>query len=133
MFEPMKDFKKYYIIPAKPEQIYLALTTETTIRLWTGDEVSIDPVVGGKFSMWDGSIEGEFVELTPYTKIVQEWYFGDQPQPSIVTFKLHDHKKGTSIELVHTNIPEDDFEDIVDGWNAVYMHSLLDFYEGEEW
>ncbi|MNW10025.1 hypothetical protein D3C71_2071600 [compost metagenome] len=45
-----------------------------------------------------------------------------------MTIKLHDHKKGTSIEINHTNIPEEDYADIVDGWDDPYMSSLLDFY-----
>lgn len=128
----MKDFKKYFIIPATPEEIYLALTTEITIRLWTGNEVEIDPQVGGEFSLWDGSITGQFLELEPSSKIVQEWYFGDQPEKSIVTIKLHEHKKGTSFEVNHTNIPDEDYEDIVDGWTYEYVGSLIDFYEDEE-
>ena len=124
----MKDFKKYYIIPAEPEEIYLALTTDITIRLWTGDLVEINPVVGGEFSMWDGAITGKFIELDPNKKIVQQWYFGELDSESIVTIKLHNHKKGTSIEINHTNIPEEDYADIVNGWDDTYMSSLLDFY-----
>lgn len=123
----MKNFKKYYIIPATPEEIYKALTTEITIRLWTGDLVEIDPQVGGEFSLWDGSINGKFLELEPSKKIVQEWYFGEDT-PSIVTIKLHEHKKGTSFEVNHTNIPEEEYDDITEGWDNEYVGSLIDFY-----
>src|SRR5690606_39466560 len=85
----MKDFKKYYIVPADPEDVYKALTTETTIRLWTGDLVKIDPREGGEFSMWDDAIQGRFVTLEPYNKIVQQWYFGDQENPSLVRSEEH--------------------------------------------
>lgn len=127
----MKAFKKYYIIPATPEEIYLALTTEITIRLWTGDVVEIDPIEGGEFSLWDGGITGKFLELDPFKKIVQEWYFGDQEEASIVTIKLHEHKKGTSFEVNHINIPEDAYNDIVEGWDQEYVGSLIDFYTEE--
>jgi len=127
----MKSFKKYYIIPATPEEIYKALTTEITIRLWTGDSVEIDPQEGGEFSLWDGSINGRFIELVPDKKIVQEWYFGDEEQ-SIVTIKLHEHKKGTSFEVNHINIPDEAYEEIVDGWDNEYVGSLIDFYTEEE-
>lgn len=126
----MKSFKKYYIIPATPEEIYKALTTEITIRLWTGDSVEIDPQEGGEFSLWDGSINGRFIELVPDKKIVQEWYFGDEEQ-SIVTIKLHEHKKGTSFEVNHINIPDEAYEEIVEGWDNEYVGSLIDFYTEE--
>ncbi|RZF58986.1 SRPBCC domain-containing protein [Sphingobacterium corticibacterium] len=124
----MKNFKKYYIVAAPPEDIYRALTTEITIRLWTGDEVLIDPREGGEFSMWDGAITGKFIQLDPYKKIVQQWYFGEQAEDSIVTIKLHEDKKGTSFELQHTNIPDEAFDEIVEGWNDTYMASLIEFY-----
>lgn len=128
----MKDFKKYYIIPASPEELYRALTTEITIRLWTGDLVEIDPQVDGEFSMWDGAITGRFIELDPFRKIVQQWYFGEQEEKSTVTIKLHEHKKGTSFEVNHQNIPDDAYDDIVEGWNDTYIASLLEFYEEDE-
>lgn len=131
MFGLMKNFKKYYIIPAPPEEVYLALTIETTIRLWTGDIVEIDPKVGGEFSLWDGAITGRFLAMDPSKQLVQEWYFGEQEEQSVVTIKLHEHKKGTSLELVHENIPDEAFDDIAEGWNDIYMQSLIEFYEEE--
>jgi len=125
----MKEYKKYYIVPASPEEIYKALTTDITIRLWTGDAVEIDPQEGGEFSMWDGAISGKFIQLEPFNKIVQQWYFGEQEDPSIVTIKLHEDKRGTSVELRHVNIPDEAFEDIIEGWNHTYMASLIEFYE----
>ncbi len=128
----MKNFKSYFIISASPEELYRALTTEITIRLWTGDEVEIDPQEGGEFSLWDGSIQGKFITLEPYKKIVQQWYFGDQEAESIVTLKLHEHKKGTSFEVNHTNIPEEDYDAIVSGWQDTYAASLIDFYGDDD-
>lgn len=124
----MKDFKKYFIIPGSPEDIYIALTNEATARLWTGDHVSIDARVGGEFSLWDDAISGKFIALEPSSKIIQEWYFGDQEAPSIVTIKLHPHKKGTSFEVVHTHIPDDAYEDITEGWEDPFVASLIEFY-----
>jgi uncharacterized protein YndB with AHSA1/START domain len=125
----MKDFKKYYIISAPPDQVYLALTNEATFQLWSGDQADIQAEPGGEFSLWDGSIIGKFLELDPPNKIVQQWYFGEQPEESIVTIKLHPHAQGTSAELRHTNIPDAEYQDIIDGWNDVYFDSLIEFYE----
>jgi activator of HSP90 ATPase len=127
----MKDFKKYYIIPAPPDQVYLALTTEATLQLWTGDKAMMQPIPGTEFSLWDGSIVGKNLDFEKDHKLVQHWYFGDQREDSIVTIKLHPHPQGTSAELRHTNIPDDDYEDIVAGWNDSYFGSLQEFYEGE--
>jgi len=124
----MKDFKKYYTLPASPEEVYLALTNPNTINLWTGEEAEMSTEPGSEFSLWEGSISGKNLEFEEGKKIVQEWYFGDQAESSIVTIKLHPHKDGTSVELRHTNIPDSDFEDIVEGWDDAYFGSLSDFY-----
>ena len=128
----MKNFKKYYIIPAQPEEIYKAITTEITTRLWTGDLAEVNAIEGGEFSLWDGSITGKFLELDPYRKIVQQWYFGDQQEESIVTIKFHEHKKGTSFEVNHINSPDEAYDDLVDGWDNEYVGSLIDFYTEED-
>lgn len=125
----MKDFKKYYIITAPPEDVYLALTFAPTIQLWTGDKVEMVAEPGTEFSLWDGSIIGKNIEFETGKKIVQQWYFGEQADDSIVTIKLHPDSKGTSVELRHTNIPDEAYDEIVDGWNSVYFGSLQDFYD----
>ena len=125
----MKDFKAYFIIPAEPEMVYRTLTTETTIALWTGEEAQMVPEPGTEFSMWTGAIAGRNRAFEPDKMIEQEWYFGEEPeQPSIVRIRLHEHKKGTSLEVRHTNIPDESYEDIVEGWKDTYIASLLDFY-----
>ena len=125
----MKDYKKYYSIPATPEEIYLALTNPLTVHLWTGEEAVMSEVPDSEFSLWDGSITGKNIAFEPGKKIVQQWYFGDQPEPSIVTIKLHADGASTSVELRHTNIPDEAFEDIVEGWNETYFASLREFYD----
>jgi len=124
----MKDFKKYYIIPAEPEVIYAALTNPATIQLWSGEVAEMSTQPNTEFSLWEGSIEGLNIEFEPGKRIVQQWYFGEQEEPSIVTIKLHEHKSGTSVELKHTNIPDEAYDDMVTGWNENYFGSLLDFY-----
>ena len=126
----MKDFKKYYVIPATPAEVYMALTNPVTMELWTGEEAEMSTLPGSEFSMWEGSIVGKNLEFEQDKKIVQQWYFEGQPEESIVTFKLHADKAGTSVELRHTNIPDADYDDMVDGWNDNYFGALTDFYEG---
>ncbi len=124
----MKDFKKYYNISAPPEDVYRALTNPVTIQLWTGEPAEMSAEPGSEFSLWDGSIEGRNMEFEEGKRIVQQWYFGDQEEESLVTIILHPLKSGTSVELIHTNIPDGDYHDIVDGWNNSYFGPLREFY-----
>ena len=124
----MKDFKKYYTLPASPMELYQALTTPVTLELWTGEAAEMSTQPGTEFSLWGGSIVGKNLEFETGRKIVQEWYFGDQPTPSIVTIVLHPAKQGTSVELSHTNIPDEEYQDIKEGWDDAYFGSLMEFY-----
>lgn len=124
----MKDFKKYFTLPAPPEEVYAALTNPATIRLWSGEEAVMSTEPGSEFSLWDESIVGRNLQFEPGKLIVQEWYFGEQEPPSIVTMKLHPHKSGTSIELRHTNIPDEVYDEMVQGWVFNYFGSLEEFY-----
>ncbi len=127
----MKDYKKYYILPAPPQEVYLALTNPITIRLWTGEVAEMSTEPGSEFSLWEDSITGKNIAFEDGRKIVQQWYFGEQEEDSIVSITLHPHKQGTSVELRHTNIPDEAYEDIVEGWNDSYFRSLEEFYEEE--
>lgn len=124
----MKNFKKYFSLPAEPDEVYLALTKPDTIQLWTGEPAEMSTEPGTEFSLWDGSIVGKNLEFETGRKIVQQWYFEGQEEPSIVTLKLHPGHPGTSVELRHNNIPDEAYDDMVDGWNNVYFASLTEFY-----
>lgn len=124
----MKDFKKYFIVPAEPEIVYAGLTNANTIMVWTGEPAEMSAEPNTEFSLWDGSISGMNLEFIPGKLIKQEWYFGEQEEPSIVTIKLHAHPKGTSVELRHSNIPDEAFDDITSGWEESYFGPLIHFY-----
>jgi len=125
----MKNIKRYYILNASSEDIYNALTNQKMLEIWTGEEAKMEPVEGSGFSLWDGSISGVNLEFIENQLIVQEWFFGENDErSSIVTIKLHPHKKGTSVELNHTNIPDEAYENISNGWDEDYFGALKELF-----
>lgn len=106
----------------------MALTNPLTIELWTGEPAEMSTGPGTEFSMWDGSIAGKNLEFEQDKKLVQQWYFDGQDAESIVTIKLFPDKKGTSAELRHTNIPDEAYQDMIDGWNESYFGALVEFF-----
>jgi len=124
----MKDYKKYYSLKASAEEVYHALTNPLAIKIWTNEEAVMSTEPNSEFSIMDGTIEGMNLEFEENKKIVQEWYFGAQETPSIVSIKLHPQGEETSVELRHTNIPDEAYDDIVEGWNEVYFGNLSEFF-----
>ena len=127
----MKTFKKYLPLPAPPDEVYLALTKAQSIQLWTGAEVEFTEEPDTEFSYWDGDIVGKNIAFEPNKKIVQQWYFGEDSEPSIVTIKLHEDKKGTSLEFNQTNIPDEDYKEFTEGIEEYFLGGLADFFEIE--
>ena len=124
----MKDFKKYFKLSASPADLYNALTNPTMIEIWTGEPAVMSTEPGSEFSLWDGEIVGRNIEFVPDRKIVQSWYFGEESD-SIVTIKLHPDKQGTNVEVHQTNIPDDAFDNISDGWESDYFGSLEELFD----
>ena len=125
----MKELRRYYRIKGTPEEIYAALINPFAISLWTGAEAKMTEEEGSGFSLFDGDIEGVNIAFEQNHKIVQEWFFGDQEEKSIVTITLRPDRHYTKIELHHSNIPEEAYEDMAHGWDAYYFGGLKDFFE----
>jgi activator of HSP90 ATPase len=123
------EIKFYQYIEAEPEEIFLALTNPFTIELWSDSPAKMVANEGTEFELWDGDICGKNLKVVPNKELVQEWYFDDLPEPSIVSIKLHAKGAGTSIELKHTNIPEDAYENIKEGWEEYYIGAIKRFFE----
>ncbi|MFW5832403.1 MAG: SRPBCC domain-containing protein [Prolixibacteraceae bacterium] len=124
----MKDLKKYYTLHAEPKDIYNALTNQKMVEIWTGEDAVMQPEPNTEFSLWDGNITGINLEFEENRKIVQKWYFGEQDEDSIVTILLHPDKKGTKVELRHTNIPDEAYNNISEGWDEDYFGALRELF-----
>jgi len=124
----MKNIKRYYILNSEPKDVYNALTNKTMLEIWTGEAAEMEPTPGSVFSLWGGSIAGVNIEFEENKKIVQKWFFDDENSESIVTMKLHPHKKGTSLELSHTNIPDEAYDNISEGWDDDYFRALNELF-----
>ncbi len=124
----MKTFKKTFKINAEPSDIYSALTNPYTIELWSGYPAKMSTETGSEFSLWEGDITGRNVEFIQDKKVVQEWYFGNQDDKSIVTIIISPDGENSQVTVEHTNIPDDDFAEISEGWREFYIGAIMNFF-----
>ncbi|NOR88406.1 MAG: ATPase [Bacteroidales bacterium] len=127
----MKNYKTYFNIKAEPQDVFTALTNPFSIELWSGETAIMSKEVGAEFSIWGGDIVGKNVEVVENEKLVQEWFFSEENEgnPSIVNIKIWPKKSGSSVELLHTNIPDEAYENIVEGWNEAYLGAIKQLLE----
>lgn len=125
----MKNIKQKHHITATVEEVYLALTNPLTLELWSGFPAEMSTEVGSEFSLFGGEIVGKNLEFKMNCMIKQHWYFEGEPLDSIVTISLKPEKDNTVIELVHENIPDEVYEEMLEGWKKIYFGSLKKFYK----
>lgn len=124
------DFKYALTIAASPEEVFAALTNPFQIEIWSGYPAEMKAEKGFVFSLWEGDICGVNIDVKPNRLLVQEWFFGETENHSIVTLQLK--KEGgdkTRVELTHTNIPDDVYEEITEGWREYYLGSIKGMLE----
>jgi len=121
----MDKIEQTYEIAASPEEVWRALTDPELIREWSGAAAEFPLQAGAKYSLWDGSIVGEIIEIIPEQKLVQTWKPQDWTRTdSVVTFALTPQGKGTRVDLVHVNVEESDYEGTNEGWDIYYLGEI---------
>ena len=76
------------------------------------------------FELWNGDIYGRNIQVKHESQLVQEWFGGDWPKPSIVTFNLKEEYPYVILQLEQINVPHHDVEDIDEGWDN--LEKLID-------
>lgn len=127
----MKNIKQTATFKASAHDVYEALVDSKKHSESTGGKAVISRKVGGKFTAYDGYAEGKNVELVPDKKIVQTWRAEDWPeeQTSQVTFLIEEADGKTRLIFTQTGIPEDQAEDIAQGWRDYYWKPMKQLLE----
>ena len=125
----MKDIRRTIHIRVPREEVFNAITNPLTIELWTGYPAEMETVPGTRFTIFDGDITGIMRTVDPPSLIEQEWDFGEQQEPSIVQIELFEESNQTRVEVRHTNIPDEAFDNIDTGWREYYLGALKAYLE----
>jgi uncharacterized protein YndB with AHSA1/START domain len=110
-------------IEASPAVVYAYLTEAAKWKRWQGVEATLEPHVGGIFSvlMANGAnARGEFVELVPDRRVVFTWgwigYENLPPGSSTVEIDLRADGDATVLVLTHRDLPEEELPMQRTGW-----------------
>jgi uncharacterized protein YndB with AHSA1/START domain len=104
------EVRREIYIEASPETVFALLTDATGMKKWQAEIVDADPVPGGIFRLAEPGgmqIEGHYVEVERYSKVVFTWggIAGVAPGQSTVEFLLEPSGTGTLVRLRHYNLP----------------------------
>lgn len=127
----MKTIKQTYLINSSLDEVWQALINPKYIDAWGGGPAKIDDKKGTKFEFWGGDIHGKNIQVIKNKKLAQEWFGGNWERPSIVTFTLIPEKNKVRIDLLHTDVPNNEAKDIDDGWKRYYLGPLKEYLENK--
>jgi activator of HSP90 ATPase len=125
----MKTIRQKHHLSAPANEVYIALTNPFTIELWSGYPAVMSTEQGSEFSLFEGDIVGKNLEFKVNEQILQQWYFDGEKNKSFVTLNLIPDKNNTIVEILHENIPDEVYEEMVDGWKKIYFGSLKNFFK----
>ena len=126
--------QKIIIPKVTPKEVYEAYVDPKKHSEFTDSPATGKPVVGGKFTAWDGYISGKFLELEEGKRVVQEWTSTDFPEgapPSRLELTFRAVPKGTEIVMVHSNVPKDQEAETAEGWTEFYWEPLKQYFKKE--
>src|SRR5690606_21637540 len=106
---------------------YRALTDMTMVCAFTRSSSTVlDARPNGQFVLFDGNVQGQFLELQEPKLIRQSWRFKSWPDDhySEVTIKIVEQADDTLVVMDQTGIPISDFERTENGWRRFYFDSM---------
>ena len=124
--------QKIIIPKVSPKEVYQAYVDPKKHSEFTNSEATGKPVVGGKFTAWDGYISGKFLELEEGKRVVQEWMSTDFPEgasPSRLELTFREVPKGTEIVMVHSSVPKDQEDETAEGWTEFYWEPMKQYFK----
>jgi activator of HSP90 ATPase len=121
-------------LPATPDKLFDMYLDAEAHAAFTGLRVILEPHRGGVFEAFDGMLSGTILHLEPKTLIVQTWRSGNWPltaMDSVLMLSFWPAEDGARIELVHVNVPEEDFAGVSQGWEKYYWTPWHDYLIGK--
>jgi uncharacterized protein YndB with AHSA1/START domain len=120
------------ILPTTPERIFAAWLDAAEHSAMTGSPATIASTeVGGRFTAWDGYIDGSHLALEPGVRIVQSWRSDDFPAAaldSLLEVRLESAPGGTRVTLRHSDLPEGTGPALLEGWEEFYFEPMERYF-----
>ena len=120
------------LLDAPPHDVFEAILDSKKHSAFTKDKASLSRKVGGKFTAFDGYIEGKNLRIEKDEVIVQSWRttdFKESDPDSKVMFHFSKKGKGTRLVFVHSNVPNRLAEELRQGWLDFYWAPLKAYLE----
>ncbi len=124
------DLELEFILSGKPKRVMQLLSDPILIRKWSGEEAVLENMVGGRFEMFDGWVNGKVLKIgekeLAYTWKASDWT--EEMKSSEVHYLLEANEAGTKVVVRHTGFPNEKERDShKNGWTDFFFDPLEDY------
>lgn len=111
------------VLPAPAEELYATYLDPERHTAVTGAPVTVGAETGAQFLAFGGQISGTTISVLAPRLIVQSWRstnFGAEDPDSTLILSFVPEGGNGRIDLIHIDVPEQDFQGVSDGWEKYY-------------
>jgi activator of HSP90 ATPase len=126
---------KTVVLPASAETLYDMYMDPEIHGAFTGAPAKISDVAGSAFEAFGGLLLGTMLQVVKPRLIVQSWRsvnFAEEDQDSTLIISFTPEADGDGrIDLVHLDVPENDYQGVSGGWESRYFTPWLSYLQDQ--
>ena len=111
------------VLPASAEKLFEMYMNPATHQAFTGAAVEIGDKRGSEFKAFGGALTGTILEVIKPRLIIKSWrsinFMAEDPDSTLILSFTPESDKGR-IDLVHLDVPEQDYDGVNQGWENFY-------------
>lgn len=121
-------------LPAKAERLFQMYVSPELHGAFTGMPVTISDSPDSPFSAFDGALSGSMLQVVTPSIVVQSWrsvsFYDSDPDSTLILY-FHDDGNEGRIDLIHLDVPEQDYDGVTEGWEKYYWKPWREYLESK--
>ena len=124
---------KTVVLPAPAAELYGMYMDPAIHAAFTGAPARISDEAGSAFEAFGGLLKGRTLQVVRSRLIVQSWrsvnFADDDPDSTLIIMFTEEDDGAGRIDLVHLDVPENDFQGVSGGWESRYFAPWLEYLQ----
>lgn len=124
---------KTVVLPASAAELYDMYMDADVHGDFTGLPAKISAEAGSAFEAFGGLLVGTILQAIRPRLIVQSWrsvnFEKEQPDSTLIISFTDEEQDAGRIDLVHIDVPENDYQGVSGGWESRYFEPWLTYLQ----
>lgn len=123
---------KSVVLPASASELYHMYLDSDVHAEFTGAPAKVSAEPGAPFEAFGGLLKGTMLTTIRPRLIVQAWRsvnFADEDPDSTLIISFTPEDEDGRIDLVHLDVPENDYQGVNGGWDSRYFAPWLSYLQ----